>query len=104
MTFHIDGRRDVGIVDDGLIPAGLFDQAIEDAVDIASLIRDAGMDVVVETPDGDPIVIHEFCFGKVGLVFAFLQPVLMIAVIPEQCFVGDDQIGTKLMRLSYDIR
>ena len=51
-------------------------------VDVAAFMRDAGMDVVVEAPDDDTVVVEQLLLGQIGLVLRFLKPVSFVAPVP----------------------
>lgn len=80
------------VMDDVSIPSGFFGEPIEDAVHILMRQqRDAVVDMIMASLDGDAVVIQQLRLCLVGAIA--LQPFLMVTMVPEQCFVGNDQIA-----------
>ena len=55
------------------------------------------------TPDDNAGFIQQLLFCQKRFILGFLQPVGMIAMIPEQRFMTDDQIGTARIGLADNI-
>ena len=61
------------------------------------------MNIVMITPDDDAGFIQQPFFLQKGFVPGFFEPVSMIAMIPEQSFMTDDQIGAARTGLADDV-
>ena len=57
----------------------------------------------MKTPDNDAVFVKQSGFYFVCFILGFLQPVLMVAMVPEQSFMYDDQIGALHGCLSDDV-
>ena len=58
------------------------------------------MDVIMEAPDDDPVFIKQPAFFFICSVLRFFEPVLLIASVPEQSFMSDDEVGSEFMSFS----
>ena len=61
------------------------------------------MDIIMIPPNDDAGFIQQLLFCQKGFIPGFVQPVGMIAVIPEQRFMTDDQIGAAGAGLADDV-